>query len=234
MPASTMDDLPVQIKPPIKDTGVRGFLLWFKREQPALFNKIAPQLPVTVPKAFSGYLDRTTRLGELYRNKMYSHRVGLEGMGDYFDYVASPMPDLVSIDLTSQISPIDVGTIDLGQPTFNTDTGSFSMPNISPIAAAANSGSASTPIVNAIGQVIGAASQIYMTNQQAALQQQVLNTQLQRAQAGLPPLNTSLNQLGVPTISSTGNLGNMGTVFLIGGGLLLALLLGGNSGSKKS
>jgi len=231
MPASTMDALPVAVKSPIKETGVRGFLLWYKREQPALFDKIAPKLPVTVPKAFSGYIDRQKRLGALYAGRGFAHRAGISGLSDYFDYVSAPAP--VTIDLSSEISsvPIDTGSFNFTQPTFNSDTGSFNMPNISPIAAAANSGSASTPIVNAIGQVIGAVSQVYMTNNQAALQQQVLQTQLQRAQAGLPPLNTSLNQLGVPTISTGGTLGNMGTVFLIGGGLLLAILLGG---AKKS
>jgi hypothetical protein len=237
MPAATVKALPVAAKTPITETGMRGFLLWFAREQPALYAKIAPQLPGAVPKAFSNYNQTQRRLGELYRGKMYAHRVGLEGFADYFtDYTSTPSIDLsspaVSIDLSSDINatPVDVGTIDTGpQPVFNASTGTFSMPAASPVATAANTGVAGTPTAQAIGQVIGAASQVFLTNQQAALQQSVLNTQLQRAAAGLPPLNTSLNQLGVPTISTSGSL-STGALLLLGLAAGAAILLSG----KKS
>ncbi len=215
------------IKKPITSTGVKGFLEWYKREQPAIYNKIAPQLPHVAPKAFSNYNQMQRRLGCVYQGS-YKNR-GVSGFGDFFDspqYDSSP-----AFELTTEppaIGPIDVGTINVGssyqQPIFSADTGSY----WSPVAQAANTSISSAPTIAAIGQVIGAASQIYMNNSQANLQQNVLNTQLQRAAQGLPPLNTSLAQLGVPIVSggNLGSLGNSGMLLLLAGGVALVALMG--------
>jgi hypothetical protein len=209
---------------PITETGIKGFLLWYKREQPEIFAKIAPKLPAVVPKAFSNYNQTQRSLGKLYAGR-FSERAP-QRFGDYFtSYESNP----VAIDLSDQFPPINVGTIDTGpitQPVFDSSSGTY----LSPVAQAANTSVASTPTVAAIGQVIGAASQVYMTNTQAQLQQNVLQTQLQRAAQGLPPLNTSLAQLGVPVVSTGGSLGNSGFLFLLLGGVALVALTAG----KKS
>jgi hypothetical protein len=271
------------IKKPITETGIKGFLLWYKREQPHIYAKIAPQLPSIVPKAFSNY---NAKMGVLFRN--YSaQRPGLggsvqfrnfmadrpgfggsvqfrnfmadrPGMGDMVpfrpkqqrspgipqeiyglggfgdteaDYMANTPDEYafgpvgaepVTVDFTSTLNdPID-------STQFNYAGGNANDVNLpaSPVAMAANTGSAGTPTTAAIGQVISAASQVLMTNTQAQMQQNVLQTQLQRAASGLPPLNTSLNSLGIPTISTGGSLGNSGMIFLILGGLGLLALMG--------
>jgi hypothetical protein len=149
----------------------------------------------------------------------------------YNEAVYSTPP--VSIDLTSELSdnPIDVGEINTGDaPDVNMpNTGSAGYPYNpgSPVATAANTGVSSTPVASAIGSVIGAASSVYMTSQQAALQNSIVQTNLQRAAAGLPPLNTSLSASGVPIVSSTGTLGSSGMLLmLLGGGLLLWAVAG--------
>jgi len=218
---------------PITDTGVKGFLLWYKREQPHIYNKIAPKLPALVPRAFSNYTQMRNRLGKLYAGRFKNRQ--MSGLGDYFDFASyDSSPPFQLTTEPPAIGPIDVGAIDIGssymQPIFSADTGSYYS---SPVAQAANTSISSTPTINAIGQVIGAASQIYMTNQQANLQQSVLQTQLQRAAQGLPPLNTSLSQLGVPVVS-TGNLGSMsnsGMLLLLAGGIALIAI---TAGKKKS
>lgn len=300
---------------PITATGIQGFLLWYQREQPGIFAKIAPQLPAIVPKAFSNY---NAKLGTLFRKfsadrpglgrlgaavlfrkfmadrpglgayspslalqlsglsgsvqfrKSFADRPGLgsmeaqrnvaailnrppfyklrphvSGLGDtegdisydsdYSDasYQAPP----VSIDLTTALNqPIDVGEINTGDaPDLNVPgTGASGYPysSGSPVAMAANTGVSSTPTASAIGQVIGAASAVYMTSQQAALQNSLVQTNLQRAAAGLPPLNTSLSAAGVPIVTTAGTLGSSGTLILLGIAAAIALAL--SSGGSKS
>jgi hypothetical protein len=224
-------------KPPITATGLKGFLLWFKREQPDLFNKIAPKLPQAVPKAFSNYT-ANQRLKKIYRGQSYSQRA-LNGFADYdvlpeyTVYAASTAP--VSVDYGDLTTPDYDSAIDVnGVITAPVDSTAIQTANIpSPVAIAANSGSSGTGIASAIGQVIGAASSAYLTSQQQTLQQQALATNLARAAAGLPPLNTSLNALGVPTISTgAGIFGNSSTLIIVGIAAAIALAMS-QGGSRK-
>lgn len=229
----------VTTKPPILQTGIQGFLLWFQREQPAIYNKIATQLPAIAPKAFSNYNLRVKKkLGAMRARKVaaiingphfttQANRRALSGFGDTSGDISYAAPAYtespVSVDLTSVLSsPVDVGEINTGDaPDINTPgTGASGYPYTtgSPVAMAANSGLTPNPTASAIGSVIGAASQVYMTSQQAALQNSVVQTNLARAAAGLPPLNTSLNSLGVPTVGSTG-LSSTGMLFLLALGI---------------
>ncbi len=96
---------------------------------------------------------------------------------------------------------------------------------------AANSGGSSSSITDTISGIVKGISSLYMTKQQADIQQQVVNTQLQRAALGLPPLPTSLANLGVPQVSvglSTGT----GGALAIGGAVLLGLVVFGIIGKK--
>jgi hypothetical protein len=237
MPALQTSPLPVPAKAPITATGIQGFLLWFQREQPALYAQIAPKLPALVPKAFSNYNSKFGRLAAIYRGSPYSQRGGsFQGFADYYSsyFSLQPVdPAPVSVDLTSEINatPIDVGSVNdtLGPiAPANIDTGSSSGSSgpvfSSPVAGAANSGSGSTVTGSVIGSVIGAAAAVAMTQQQAQLQQQAVATNLARAQAGLPPLNTSLNALGVPTVSTSGTI-DSGTMILLALAAGAAILL---------
>lgn len=226
---------------PITTTGIKGFLLWFQREQPGLYNKIAPKLPALVPKAFSNYTATQKHLKKVYQGSFAKRATnGMSGLADYSSYelpalyvtaASTADVDPISVNYSSQLAPVSYYA---NPATFTTpvDTGDLSTVSVPPVTAAANTGTASNGIASAIGQTVGAAASIYMTNAQAALQQSVIQSQLARAQAGLPPLNTSLNQLGIPTVS-TGSL-STGSMMLLGGAALLAIMLaGGSSASKK-
>jgi hypothetical protein len=218
-------------KPPITQTGIKGFLIWYAREQPAIFAKIAPTLPAAVPKAFSNYNARFGNLQKFYRG-MYKHRVGgqLAGASQRFgDYYSLAAP--VAVNFESQLAaPISETAVSYtAVPTV--EAGDLSTVNIPPVAMAANPGNVGTPVAAAIGQVVGAAANIYMTNNQAALQQSVVNTQLQRAAAGLPPLNTNLNSLGIPTVSTSGSIFSGSTILI---GIAVALALAMSSGKKPA
>jgi hypothetical protein len=49
----------------ITSTGPKGFLTWFKREQPAIYAQIAPALQQKYPQAFSGYMSGGWRFHSL-------------------------------------------------------------------------------------------------------------------------------------------------------------------------
>lgn len=96
---------------------------------------------------------------------------------------------------------------------------------------AADAGATSTSITDWIGNIVKGVSTLYMTKKQADIQQQVVNTQLARAAAGLPPLSQSLANLGVPQVN-VGLQGSTGTMLLVGAGIVAAIfvlpkLLGG-------
>jgi hypothetical protein len=222
----------------ITQTGMKGFLLWFAREQPAIYAKIAPKLPAAAPKAFGNYMQMQKRLGEIYKSKPFpkscvSSKSGMAGFGDYYGvpgYTSAPAatisPDFYAAYSAApglSFTPSDPNTILGDVPDVSVPTSSPSIP-IAPIANAANSGVISSRTASAIGSVIGATSAILMTNSQAALQQQAVNANLARAAAGLPPLNTSLNSLGVPTVGTSGSI-DSGTMLLLGLAAVAAVVL---------
>jgi hypothetical protein len=108
------------------------------------------------------------------------------------------------------------------------DPGLISIPNVD-VSDAADSGAKSSSLTNTISNIVNGISTLYMTKKQADIQQQVVNTQLQRAALGLPPLPTSLSNLGVPQVS-VGLSGGTGTGLVIAGiavaGLVLFSMMG--------
>ena len=161
--------------PVINDTGIRGFLKWFRTEQPGLYAKVAKVVNAKVPGAFSDY-----HLG--------GWRVA--GLGQ-----------------TDALTALSV------------DPSLVSLPNVD-VADAANAGNVSSSLTDTISNIVKGISTLYLTKKQADIQQQVVNTQLQRAAAGLPPLPQSLQNLGVPQVS-VGLSSGTGVGLAIGGGLLL-------------
>lgn len=228
---------------PITTTGIKGFLTWFAREQPALFNQIAPKLPSMVPAAFSNYTARAKKLKAIYKS-------GVSGIGRFADYssyslapiyvtAASTSSDPIAVNYDSSLQNVTGGSVAVNYDstltpinTGDLDTGTTPTTTIPPVAAAANSGSASQPIANAIAQTIGAAASVVMTNNAAAAQQALVQQQLARAQAGLPPLNTSVNSLGIPTVTSTSST-TMTSLLILGAGVAAVLFLTGDKNKKK-
>lgn len=194
----------------ITDTGIRGFLKWFKQEQPGIYAKVAPKLSTSVPQAFSGYHDGGWKLAGLSRQQINAM------MNKKFNGLGDDSSDF--IDLSDDLAPVNVTASLIGAPA-TVD-----------VAQAANTGSSSSSIASAIGGIIAGASTLYMTQQQLATQQQVVQTQLARAAAGLPPLPASLSNLGVPQVA-VGLSAGTSTILVIGGAALLLVLM---MSSKKA
>ena len=193
----------------ITDTGIRGFLKWLKTVQPGIYAKVAPQLATKTPAAFSDYHAGGWRIAGLSHSQAVAR---LNGLGDTTNSlgISSPTIDSMAFDpnSVSAPAPVDVST-------------------------AANSGSGSTSTTDLIGSIIQGVSSLYLTKQQANIQQQVVNTQLQRAALGLPPLPTSLTNLGVPQVSVGLSTGTGGALAIAGvgiAGLILFSMLGKRRG----
>ncbi len=209
---------------PIKDTGIKGFLKWFAREQPEIYKKIAPQLPRVAPAAFSGFNGGGWR--EIYASE-FRHR-SPQNLGQYASYTSyAPQVDysaqLASSPLTAEIS-LPAYTAYTSSPT--SASGTISMPPIDTYTAA-NSGTASSTTTAQIGATIAAATLAAgLTVAQANAQNNLVQAQLQRAQSGLRPMNTTLSSVGVPTVGGSSLLsGNTGLLLLLalgGGAILLA------------
>lgn len=226
--------------PPIAATGMQGFLQWFRREQPNLYRAVAPQIQAQFPRVFSDYnqsqvqhlRDATGRASLAGRRRMRggmgailaAGRIrALGGLGQNdsnsvdssdFDYLQSPDSSLVASFATPNIETVDTGS------------------SIPAIADTANtSGGTSTTDASAIAAIATGAAQLYTTSAQLQTAQAINNLQIQRAQAGLAPLNIGLSASGVPTITGVGLTGSAGTLLLFAGGALLLLMM---MGGKKS
>ena len=207
----------------INDTGVKGFLLWLKREQPGIYVKAAPIIAQQVPQAFSGYNAGAWRVAGLGR---YEAMQRLGAMGD----------STTDINLATA-TPADVfgdsATIDLSTSSSPLSTASLATPPTVDVSTAANSGASSSGIASTISSIVGGISALYLTKQQANIQQQVVNTQLSRAAAGLPPLPASLSNLGVPQVS-VGLSAGTGTGIAVAAGIGLLVLLFMMGGKKRA
>jgi hypothetical protein len=158
----------------ITDTGLRGYLKWLKRDQPGLYQLIAPHLAQQVPEAFSDF-EQSRAMGTLM------------GLGED----------------TSQAADV---------------------------ADAANSGASTPTVTSLISNLVGAASQIFLAKSQVDTLKEVNQIQLQRAQMGLSPLNTSSLSLGIPQVNvglSQGTMTGGGIAIAVLGGLGLLMFFGG-------
>lgn len=201
---------------PITATGIKGFLLWFARDQPALYAKVAPTLPKIAPGAFSNALGRLRALKGIYKTGV-ARRAGTIGkLADYSDYTDSGP---ITVDYSAQLDtipsysgPVTVNYTDqLSQtPTYTNDqlaadatpTPLDTDSNGNVIANSANTGTAAASTTGAIGSAIAAAANGSMSASQAAALATLVAQQLARAASGSTPANTSSSQFGVPTVSS--------------------------------
>lgn len=101
--------------------------------------------------------------------------------------------------------------------------GLISAPNVD-VSDAADNGAKSSSLTNTISNIVNGISTLYMTKKQADIQQQVVNTQLQRAAMGLPPLPANLSNLGVPQVS-VGLSGGTGTGLVVAGVAVVGLVI---------
>lgn len=171
----------------INDTGIRGFLKWWKQEQPGLYPKVAKAVAANVPAAFDDY---------------HAGNWKIAGLGQ--------MDALQALSINTDLVPAP--TVDISD--------------------AADAGAKSTSLADTISNIVKGVSTLYLTKKQADIQQQVVNTQLQRAAAGLPPLPQSLANLGVPQVN-VGLQGPTGTALAIGAGVLGLLFVAGAIGRRR-
>ncbi|MGH7743762.1 MAG: hypothetical protein ACREQ5_02945 [Candidatus Dormibacteria bacterium] len=196
----------------VTDTGIRGFLAWLSQQQPEIAAHVLTVLPTQVPQAFGDY-----------------HAGGWRTAGKSQDEALNA--SLAGLGQTDTGTGCPAGQTDYGFGCVDLTTGLLSpMPAPVSTVTAANAGQASTATTSLIGGIVQGISALYLTKQQADIQQQVVNTQLQRAAAGLPPLPTSLANLGVPQVS-VGLSSGTGTGIIIAGAVLLGILIFG--GTKK-
>jgi hypothetical protein len=188
----------MQTMQPITATGTQGFLQWLAQFQPAVYTKIAPELPRKAPQLFSQF-EASGGLGAY----MQRQRLALAGLSD-------AATDASSIGL----QPIDLTAIDQSQ-----------LPDV---ASAANPTPPDTSSAGWLSSLINGVSSAFLTVNQAQQQSAIVNAQLQRAQAGLPPLTVTTSAAGLPLISSSTIFGLPTSTVLIGGALLIGgyLLLG--------
>ena len=194
-------------------TGKLGFLRWVEGVYPMPIAQAALQR-ATVVAPTGNRLGRLGRFGAMNRYGRVTRR--LSGLGDTTPANGSDVfIQDVSFDPSTVATPAPVVTAD--------STGA--------------DGSAATPSwVQSIGAAITAATTGYLTVSQTQAQQQILQTNLQRAAAGLPPLPYTAAQLGVmgPTLNVGLSSATLTPILYLGGGIaLLALLASAMKGGRR-
>lgn len=203
--------------PPIADTGMKGFLKWYQREQPEVFKAVAPQIAAKTPQVFSDYnQSQTQRIRQRAGVASLAARRrmrGIAGLGDDFTDLLDSSPD----------SNIVAG---FESPSDDINSYMSSAPTIDVSDAANTTSGTPTTSTSLISSLIAGITGAYTTVTQANTAQAITNLQLQRAQAGLAPLNIGMNANGIPTITGVGLASSAGIILLIGGGLLLFMMMG--------
>lgn len=200
----------------IQETGIRGYLKWLKQDQPAIYKSIAAHIVTQAPDAFSN-LEQSRAMGSL----MGSTSDGWHSGPDWSDRPGSYYRWSNPAVLANPYGNIPAG---LGAYTSGNEPNGFgSLGDDSDVASAANTGSSSASVTSIIGNLVSAASQVFLAKNQSDILKQVNQIQLQRAQMGLSPLDVSSVNLGVPQLQV-----GLNKQTLTGGGIALgiAALLG--------
>jgi hypothetical protein len=199
---------------PVTTKGTKGFLAWLALNQGPIYDAALPKLKALAAQSAAQAVAKPSfqGLGQFE-----------DDSGDVSVDTSGSTPDLsASIDDTVIQAPTAASSLMAPTVTFPPD---------SPVTAATTTATptaTASAIASIIGSVTGAAVAVNNMNNQNT----VLQTQLARAQAGLPPLNVSPSLLGLPAGTSTtitGSLSPTFMLFLLGG---LALVVFG--GRKKS
>jgi len=240
--------------PPITSTGMQGFLLWLQREQPEVYQKVAPKISASFPSVFSDYTQSVgqairARAGNLSLMRRLKMR-GFSGLGDgglmnggaggEATNVLDPTGEMSVTGMGYALNPdltVNTGTLtgtgfDSIDATQALNEAAGSAANIN-IADAANT-TAGTPTgtTSGIASIISGVTGLFTTVQQQQTANQITALQLQRAQAGLAPLNIGMAANGVPTI--TGLATSPTTLLIVGAALLGALFLFGGRRSAAA
>src|SRR5271167_3471442 len=224
LPAGTSQTVMLRAQPGAPP-GFPGFFAWLKSEQPAMWNYAKVALPAYVTQAEGkrtggatlsglGHISLSKFFGEesadndngivndydpLFRNKSTMAYQVMNGLGDD------------DTDSTTLIDPSSIDTISTPMPT-------VSIPDTS--AETASVGTPPNPGASAVASIVSTLTAAAPSILADVNSQTLFNTNLARAQAGLPPLNTSAYGL----TSSLSSMGSALPLLLIGGGLLVFML----------
>lgn len=192
----------------ITATGIRGFLLWLKQQQPGIYQRVAPKLPSLVPEAFTSINRQTMgKLRAIYKSGMT--RRTSQALGCYGSYATCVLPEITveapaeyqtfpTVNYTNLSAPICVGPIstpdELTCPTVDTGTD---------VASAANTGNAAASTTAAIATAVNAVAQTALTAAELSNFSNIVAAQLQNAQSGVAPRNVSTSSLGIPTVKAS-------------------------------
>jgi hypothetical protein len=215
----------------ITATGTKGLLQYLKTYRPELYRAANQPLLAYAKKTNAAANETAGMMGTLraiYRGTPYAQRSGgMEGLGDYYTNYVVDAPLSSSnppIDLTGAINatPIDVGDISATLPPAAdlTVTPSSSANDSASVASSGATSSGFANIISSIAKGIGTAT---LTAAQVSANNTLLQTNLLRAQQGLPPLTAT-------TAGGFTTLGSSSSLLLLGGALLIGLVA---MGSKK-
>jgi hypothetical protein len=186
--------------------GKKGFLLWVASAfPPAMANPIIrAAAPHASPMLLKAALIRPAPAGPRVAGPTVTKMGRFGGFGDDANLV----------------------TIGIDQPQISTD--------VQAAINATDSAPATPSWLDSIGTAIQAAGQAYLTKTQVDAASQIFQTNLTRAQQGLPPIPTNPTAYGLPAPTVNFGLASSATtpLLLIGGGIALIILL--SSLSKKS
>lgn len=230
-----------------KPTGPKGFLIWVKAAFPGpIADKILAAAKAhqaaTAKAAASGPIASMsnaakTGVGGFARLGRY------EGRTTYGNIRAiGPFPTRGSRALTFTgrqrrmgMGALGDATTDaLGSDALSSFTVDTSSPASDPTIANASTSSASPSWLSSIGTAVSAATQAYLGIQQSKDAQTLFNTNLQRAQQGLQPLNANPSAYGITAPQVNVGLSSSTTTLLMYGGIGLGVILLLNVGLKAS
>jgi hypothetical protein len=198
--------------PLITATGTRGFLQWLKNDP--VLGKVYNSAKSQISQAVAGQPTSPTGMGKLSKRTLKNLRGiysgsfvnrTLEGLADYGSYASYTSSSSIAAS-GGTANPLNVISPAATLAPISTDS----------VTQSASTSATSPSTAATLTQVIAAAGQAALTANQVLTATQISQIQLQRAQAGLSPLN--LNAYG---------LSSAGTISGATSPLLLLLLLGG-------
>lgn len=202
----------------ITDTGTKGLLRWIQQAMPDFYDQLSPQLIAqqrTKNATISGLgcAVPSSKLVAIYGGNYADRNPGIAGLGDYYNYESSAIP-------TTTISPVDT----LDESAITTDLNI--QPASNPVSAAnvASTGATSASTAQTITALANAVSTGTLAAAQVSANNTLLQTNLLRAQQGLPPLTATTTASGMISVGSSS------TIMILGIAAIAAFALMG----KKS
>jgi hypothetical protein len=214
----------------ITATGTKGLLQYLKTYQPELYQKVNPALIAYAKQ-------QNTKMGGMRLGTMRGFSAlralaqakaggGMQGMGStsgsaYFSTLSTGGIDPnTGIDVDS-LTALDLGTI---TPPAAPDLVIAPTSAATDSASVASSGATSSGFASIISSIAKGFGTATLTAAQVSANNTLLQTNLARAQAGLPPLTASTGATGLTTLGSPST-----SLLLLGGALLVGLAMMGNS-----